>query len=33
MLDDTLKTQLQQYLSLLRQPIALIASLDDSATA
>jgi NADH-dependent peroxiredoxin subunit F len=33
MLDDTLKAQLQQYLGLLRQPIRLIASLDDSATA
>ena len=33
MLDDTLKAQLQQYLALLRQPIRLIASLDDSATA
>ena len=32
MLDDTLKTQLQQYLALLRQPIRLIASLDDSET-
>ena len=32
MLDDTLKTQLQQYLGLLRQPIRLIASLDDSET-
>ena len=33
MLDDTLKAQLQQYLALLRQPICLIASLDDSETA
>ncbi len=32
MLDDALKTQLQQYLGLLRQPIRLIASLDDSDT-
>lgn len=32
MLDETLKTQLQQYMGLLRQPIRLIASLDDSAT-
>ncbi len=32
MLDDTLKDQLQQYLALLRQPIRLIASLDDSET-
>ena len=32
MLDDTLKAQLQQYLGLLRQPITLIASLDDSET-
>ena len=32
MLDDTLKAQLQQYLDLLRQPICLIASLDDSET-
>jgi alkyl hydroperoxide reductase subunit F len=32
MLDDTLKAQLQQYLGMLRQPIVLIASLDDSAT-
>ena len=32
MLDDTLKAQLQQYLALLRQPIQLIASLDDSET-
>ena len=33
MLDDTLKAQLQQYLALLRQPIHLTASLDDSSTA
>ena len=33
MLDDTLKTQLQQYMGLLRQPLRLIASLDDSATS
>ena len=32
MLDDSLKAQLQQYLGLLRQPIRLIASLDDSET-
>ena len=32
MLDDTLKAQLQQYLALLRQPIRLIASLDNSET-
>jgi NADH-dependent peroxiredoxin subunit F len=32
MLDDTLKAQLQQYLALLRQPIRLIASLDNSQT-
>ncbi len=32
MLDDTLKAQLQQYLALLRQPIRLITSLDDSDT-
>jgi alkyl hydroperoxide reductase subunit F len=32
-LDDTLKTQLQQYMGLLRQPLRLIASLDDSAAA
>jgi alkyl hydroperoxide reductase subunit F len=32
MLDDALKTQLQQYLALLRQPIRLVASLDDSET-
>ena len=30
MLDDTLSTQLQQYLRLMRHPIALVASLDDS---
>lgn len=33
MLDDTLKSQLQQYMGLLRQPLRLIASLDDSATS
>ena len=33
MLADTLKSQLQQYLGLLRQPIRLIAALDDSSTA
>ena len=33
MLDDTLKAQLQQYLGLLRQPIRLVASLDESSTA
>ena len=33
MLDATLKSQLQQYMGLLRQPLRLIASLDDSATA
>ncbi len=33
MLDATMKTQLQQYLALLRQPIRLIAALDGSATA
>jgi alkyl hydroperoxide reductase subunit F len=33
MLDDTLKSQLQTYLGMLRQPIRLIASLDDSETA
>jgi NADH-dependent peroxiredoxin subunit F len=33
MLADTLKAQLQQYLALLRQPIRLIATLDDGATA
>jgi len=32
-LDDTLKTQLQQYMGLLRQPLRLIASLDDSAAS
>jgi NADH-dependent peroxiredoxin subunit F len=32
MLDDTLKAQLKQYLGMLRQPIRLTASLDDSAT-
>ena len=32
MLDDALKAQLQQYLGMLRQPIRLIASLDDSDT-
>ncbi len=32
MLDDTLKAQLQQYLGMLRQPIRLIASLDESET-
>jgi len=32
MLDDVLKAQLQQYLGMLRQPIRLIASLDDSET-
>ncbi len=32
MLDDTLKSQLQNYLGMLRQPIRLIASLDESAT-
>jgi alkyl hydroperoxide reductase subunit F len=32
MLDDALKAQLQQYLGMLRQPICLIASLDDSET-
>ena len=32
MLDDTLKAQLQQDLALLRQPILLVASLDDSET-
>jgi alkyl hydroperoxide reductase subunit AhpF len=30
MLDATLKAQLQQYMGMLRQPIRLIASLDDS---
>ena len=33
MLDATLKTQLQTYLGMLRRPIRLIASLDDSDTA
>ncbi|MEZ5647007.1 MAG: alkyl hydroperoxide reductase subunit F [Burkholderiaceae bacterium] len=33
MLDDTLKAQLQQYMGMLRQPISLIASLDDSAAS
>jgi alkyl hydroperoxide reductase subunit F len=33
MLDDALKAQLQQYLGMLRQPIRLIASLDDSETS
>lgn len=33
MLEDSLKTQLQTYLGMLRQPIRLIASLDDSANA
>lgn len=33
MLDDTLKTQLQQYMGLLRQPLRLIASLDDSTAS
>ena len=32
MLDDALKAQLQQYLGLLRQPIRLIGSLDESET-
>ena len=32
MLDDTLKSQLQTYLGMLRQPIRLIASLGDSET-
>lgn len=32
MLDDTLKSQLQTYLGMLRQPIRLIASLDDTET-
>ena len=32
MLDDTLKAQLQQDLGMLRQPIRLVASLDDSET-
>ncbi|KRG41071.1 alkyl hydroperoxide reductase subunit F [Stenotrophomonas pictorum JCM 9942] len=33
MLDESLKTQLQQYMGLLRQPLRLIASLDDSAAS
>ena len=33
MLDATLKVQLQQYMGMLRQPIRLIASLDDSAAS
>ena len=33
MLDATLKSQLQQYMGLLRQPLRLIASLDDSPTS
>ena len=33
MLDDTLKAQLQQYMGLLRQPLRLVASLDDGATS
>jgi len=33
MLDDTLKTQLQQYLGLLRQPIHLVATLGDDETS
>ena len=33
MLDDALKAQLQQYLGMLRQPIRLIASLDDSSAS
>ena len=33
MLDSALKSQLQQYLQLLRQPIRLIASLDDSTAS
>ena len=33
MLDDTLKAQLKTYLAMLRQPIHLLASLDDSETA
>jgi alkyl hydroperoxide reductase subunit F len=32
MLDDTLKSQLQNYLGMLRNPICLIATLDDSET-
>jgi NADH-dependent peroxiredoxin subunit F len=33
MLNDTLKTQLQSYLQMLREPISLTASLDESETA
>ncbi|HRF84488.1 MAG TPA: alkyl hydroperoxide reductase subunit F, partial [Pseudoxanthomonas sp.] len=33
MLDDALKSQLQQYMGLLRQPIRLVASLDDGAAS
>ena len=33
MLDDTLKTQLQQYLGLLRQPIHLVATLGNDETS
>ncbi|MEW6695565.1 Alkyl hydroperoxide reductase subunit F [Tepidimonas thermarum] len=33
MLDDALKSQLQAYLAHVRQPIELVASLDDSASA
>ena len=33
MLDDTLKSQLQQTMGLLRQPLRLVASLDDSAAS
>ena len=33
MLEAELKTQLQTYLGMLRQPIRLIASLDDSENA
>ncbi len=32
MLDDALKIQLQQYLNMLRQPIRLVAALDDNET-
>ena len=32
MLDDALKSQLQTYLGMLRQPIRLIATLDESET-
>ena len=32
-LDTTIKTQLQTYLQMLREPIVLAASLDDSAGA